>query len=45
MPSAKESQMDAGLNYVCVWNSSFLASNDFDAARHAFATKTKPVLQ
>ena len=35
--------MDAGLNYVCVWNSSFLASPDFDAARHAFATKTKPV--
>ena len=35
--------MEAGLNYVCVWNSSFLASDDFDAARHGFATKTKPV--
>ncbi|HMW04830.1 MAG TPA: crotonase/enoyl-CoA hydratase family protein [Leptospiraceae bacterium] len=35
--------MEAGLNYVCVWNSSFLASSDFDAARKAFATKTKPV--
>jgi enoyl-CoA hydratase len=35
--------MDAGLNYVCVWNSSFLASNDFDAARNGFATRTKPV--
>lgn len=35
--------MDAGLNYVCVWNSSFLASNDFAIARNAFSTKTKPV--
>ena len=35
--------MDAGLNYVCVWNSSFLASNDFDAARNGFSTRTKPV--
>lgn len=35
--------LEAGLNYVCLWNSSFLASNDFDIARNSFATKTKPV--
>jgi enoyl-CoA hydratase len=34
--------LEAGLNYVCVWNSSFLASKDFDKARKAFQTKTRP---
>lgn len=35
--------MAEGLNYVCVWNSSFLASEDFAVAREAFRTKTRPV--
>jgi enoyl-CoA hydratase len=35
--------LEAGLNYVCVWNSSFLASKDFEVARNSFKTKTLPV--
>jgi len=35
--------LEAGLNYVCLWNSSFLASKDFQKARLAFQTKTKPI--
>jgi enoyl-CoA hydratase len=35
--------MEAGLNYVCVWNSSFLASKDFQVAINSFKTKTLPI--
>ncbi len=35
--------MEAGLNYVCVWNSSFLASKDFGIAIDSFKNKTKPI--
>ena len=34
--------MDAGLNYVCVWNSSFLASRDFSSAIDGFKNKKRP---
>ena len=34
--------LDAGLNYVCVWNSSFLASKDFEKAVEGFKSKKKP---
>ncbi|MDX1959222.1 MAG: crotonase/enoyl-CoA hydratase family protein [Leptospiraceae bacterium] len=32
----------AGLDYVCVWNSSFLASRDFAKAVEGFKSKTRP---
>ena len=35
--------LEAGLNYVCVWNSSFLASKDFSRAVEGFKTKKRPV--
>jgi len=34
--------LDAGLNYVCVWNSSFLASKDFERAVEGFKSKKRP---
>jgi enoyl-CoA hydratase len=34
--------LEAGLNYVCVWNSSFLASRDFSKTIEGFKSKTKP---
>ncbi|MCB1140721.1 MAG: crotonase/enoyl-CoA hydratase family protein [Leptospiraceae bacterium] len=34
--------LEAGLNYVCLWNSSFLASSDFHKAMNGFKTKTRP---
>jgi enoyl-CoA hydratase len=34
--------LDAGLNYVCLWNSSFLASKDFERAVEGFKSKKKP---
>jgi enoyl-CoA hydratase len=34
--------LDAGLNYVCVWNSSFLASKDFSSAIDGFKNKKRP---
>lgn len=34
--------LEDGLNYVCLWNSSFLASKDFEKAKQAFKNKTKP---
>ncbi len=34
--------LEAGLNYVCVWNSSFLASRDFEKAVQGFKTKKRP---
>jgi enoyl-CoA hydratase len=35
--------LDAGLDYVCLWNSSFLASKDFSKAMNSFKTKTRPI--
>ncbi|MEM7181782.1 MAG: crotonase/enoyl-CoA hydratase family protein [Spirochaetota bacterium] len=34
--------LDAGLNYVCVWNSSFLASKEFKHAVESFEKRKKP---
>lgn len=34
--------LDAGLNYVCLWNSSFLASRDFGEAIASFEQKKRP---
>ena len=34
--------LEAGLNYVCVWNSSFLASKDFSSAIDGFKNKKRP---
>jgi len=34
--------LEAGLNYVCLWNSSFLASRDFQKAIDGFKNKKKP---
>jgi enoyl-CoA hydratase len=35
--------LEAGLNYVCVWNSSFLASHEFLEALQSFKTKKRPI--
>ncbi len=34
--------IEAGLNYVCLWNSSFLASKDFALAIDGFKNKKRP---
>lgn len=34
--------LEAGLNYVCLWNSSFLASRDFGEAIESFQHKKRP---
>lgn len=34
--------LEAGLNYVCLWNSSFLASRDFSEAVQSFRERKKP---
>ncbi len=34
--------LEDGLNYVCLWNSSFLASKDFEKAKQAFRNKVRP---
>ncbi|MCB1179288.1 MAG: crotonase/enoyl-CoA hydratase family protein [Leptospiraceae bacterium] len=35
--------LEAGLNYVCVWNSSFLSSAEFHEALNGFKNKKRPV--
>ncbi|MCX7998429.1 MAG: crotonase/enoyl-CoA hydratase family protein [Leptospiraceae bacterium] len=42
MRYAEGKPLEDGLNYVCLWNSSFLASKDFEVAKQAFRTRTKP---
>lgn len=42
MRYAEGKPLEDSLNYVCLWNSSFLASKDFEVAKQAFRTRTKP---